>query len=99
MRGSWALVRMRHSRDGSSSGKPQWLFIKHRDQFAAEEDIVAENMTSVTTGRTMEEIASGKSRVWQSNRAEKRSSYTVVKSARLSDFEPMLREVLKDLAR
>ncbi|HVF40984.1 MAG TPA: DNA ligase D [Gemmatimonadaceae bacterium] len=70
MRGSWALVRMKYSRDGSSSGKPQWLFIKHRDEFASESDIVAENMTSVTTGRTMEEIATGKSRVWHSNRTE-----------------------------
>ena len=68
MRGSWALVRMKYSRDNNSSSKPQWLFIKHRDDYASEEDIVAENMTSVTTGRTMEEIASGKSRVWRSNR-------------------------------
>ena len=68
MRGSWALVRMKYSRDNSSSSKPQWLFIKHRDEFASDEDIVAENMTSVTTGRTMEEIAAGKSRIWRSNR-------------------------------
>ncbi len=70
MRGSWALVRMKYSRDNSSSSKPQWLFIKHRDEFAADDDIVARNMTSVTTGRTMEEIASGKSRVWHSNRSD-----------------------------
>ncbi|MBA2708389.1 MAG: DNA ligase D [Gemmatimonadaceae bacterium] len=70
MKGSWALVRMKYSRDGSSSAKPQWLFIKHRDEFAAESDIVAENTTSVTTGRTMDEIASGKSRVWHSNRTD-----------------------------
>jgi bifunctional non-homologous end joining protein LigD len=67
MRGSWALVRMK-SRDQGSS-KPQWLFIKHRDEFASTDDIVADNMTSVDTGRTMEEIASGKSKVWRSNRA------------------------------
>jgi bifunctional non-homologous end joining protein LigD len=74
MRGSWALVRMKYSRDGSSSSKPQWLFIKHRDEFASTEDIVADNMTSVESGRTMEEIASGKSRVWRSNRASTRAS-------------------------
>src|SRR5688500_17859940 len=67
MRGSWALVRMKYSRDGSTSAKPHWLFIKHRDEFASDEDVVAENMTSVTTGRTMEEIASGRSRIWHSN--------------------------------
>src|SRR4029079_16364478 len=70
MRGSWALVRMKHSREGDS-GKPQWLFIKHRDEYASTDDIVADNMTSVETGRTMEEIGTGKSSVWQSNRAEK----------------------------
>ncbi len=70
MRGSWALVRMKYSRDNSSSSKPQWLFIKHRDEFAAEEDMVSANMTSVTTGRTMEEIASGANRVWHSNRSD-----------------------------
>jgi bifunctional non-homologous end joining protein LigD len=70
MHGSWALVRMKYNRDGSA-GKPQWLFIKHRDEHASSDDIVEDNMTSVETGRTMEEIANGKSRVWQSNRPEK----------------------------
>jgi bifunctional non-homologous end joining protein LigD len=74
MRGSWALVRMKYSRDGSSSAKPQWLFIKHRDEFASTDDIVADNMTSVDTGRTMDEIATGKSRVWRSNRQSTRST-------------------------
>src|SRR3954467_6712017 len=67
LHGSFALVRMKFARDGSSS-KPQWLLIKHRDEFATEEDVVAENMTSVDTGRTMDEISGGKSRVWRSNR-------------------------------
>ena len=68
MHGSFALVRMKFG--GSSSEKPQWLLIKHRDEFAADSDVVADNMTSVTTGRTMQEIAEGKSRVWRSNRGE-----------------------------
>jgi bifunctional non-homologous end joining protein LigD len=72
MRGSWALVRMK-SRDQSSSSKPQWLFIKHRDAFASTDDITADNSTSVTTGRTMDEIAEGKSKVWHSNRTENNS--------------------------
>ncbi len=69
MQGSWALVRMK-TRDESSSSKPQWLFIKHRDDFASADDLTADNMTSVTTGRTMDEIASSKSKVWHSNRAD-----------------------------
>src|SRR5258707_12441089 len=69
LHGSFALVRMKFSRDRSSSSKPQWLLIKHRDKFASAEDVVAEKMTSVESGRTMDEIASGKSRGWRRNRA------------------------------
>ena len=68
LHGSFALVRMKFARGDSSSAKPQWLLIKHRDEFATDEDVVAENMTSVDTGRTMDEIAGGRSRVWRSNR-------------------------------
>ncbi len=52
-------------------GKAQWLLIKHRDEFAQPgSDVVAEYDTSVVTGRTMDEIAGGRSKVWQSNRKE-----------------------------
>jgi len=71
LKGSFALVRIKFARDTSSSAKPQWLLIKHRDEFATDEDVVAENMTSVDSGRTMEEIGSGKRRVWRSNREPK----------------------------
>src|SRR5688572_30100924 len=64
LQGSFALVRTR-----ASSDKPQWLLMKHRDDHARPgSDIVAEIDTSVDTGRTMDEIATGRSRVWQSNR-------------------------------
>src|SRR5438477_3394083 len=58
LNGSFALVRMNFG-ERSSSDKPQWLLIKHRDEFASDSDVVGDNMTSVTTGRTMEEIAEG----------------------------------------
>jgi bifunctional non-homologous end joining protein LigD len=65
LQGSFTLIRTKRSTE-----KPQWLLIKHRDAHAsAGRDIVAEIDTSVESGRTMEEITSGKSRVWQSNRA------------------------------
>lgn len=68
LKGSWALVRMRRDRPG----KPQWLLIKHRDEYAVPgSDVGAENQTSVTTGRTMDEIAGGRSRVWRSNQGER----------------------------
>ena len=67
MRGGWVLVRMRHD----ESGKAQWLLIKHRDDDAdADYDVVADATTSVTTGRTMEQIATGRSRVWNSHREQ-----------------------------
>ncbi len=62
--GGWVLVRMRRT-----EARPQWLLIKHRDELADPAyDVVAEVDTSVATGRTMDEIAEGRSRVWRSNR-------------------------------
>src|SRR3982751_1633298 len=62
--GGWVLVRMR--REG---GRTQWLLIKHRDEYATKKlDVTAAVMTSVDSGRTMEEIATSGGRVWRSNR-------------------------------
>src|SRR6267378_4225329 len=77
LHGSFALIRMKFARDGSSSSKPQWLLIKHRDEFASKEDVVAANMISVDTNRTMTEIASGKNKVWNSNRDTKKAVVTL----------------------
>ena len=95
MRGSWALVRMK-PRDGYKSAKPQWLFIKHRDSFASTDDVAADNLTSVSTGRTMDEIAGGKSKVWHSNRAEKKTvvrKSATVKPAKAVNIEALSRDV------
>jgi hypothetical protein len=47
----------------------QWLLIKHRDVYAVpDSDVAADNLTSVATGRSMEEIATGRRKVWRSNR-------------------------------
>jgi len=60
LHGSWVLVRMRHDRSGGK--RTNWLLIKHRDEYASEdEDILAEDK-SVASGRTMEQIAGGKGR-------------------------------------
>ena len=57
LKGSWVLVRTRRG----EAKRPQWLLIKHRDDDAEPgSEVVAEHMTSVATGRTMEEIAEGK---------------------------------------
>jgi bifunctional non-homologous end joining protein LigD len=67
LEGAWVLVRMRRG----ESGRSQWLLIKHRDETADESyDVTGEVVTSVASGRTMEEIAERSGRVWNSNRAE-----------------------------
>jgi bifunctional non-homologous end joining protein LigD len=65
LKGSWVLVRTRRD----PRGRAQWLLIKHRDEYAVPgSDVTADQQTSVASGRTMEEIAQGKSKVWHSNR-------------------------------
>jgi bifunctional non-homologous end joining protein LigD len=65
LRGSWVLVRTRRD----PRNRAQWLLIKHRDEYAVPgSDVTAEHQTSVVSGRTMEEIAGGRSKVWHSNR-------------------------------
>jgi bifunctional non-homologous end joining protein LigD len=67
LKGSWVLVRTRRD----ERGKAQWLLIKHRDEHAEEgADDEARPDTSVTTGRSMDEIASG-DKVWHSNRSRR----------------------------
>lgn len=53
LRGSWVLVRTKLGR----GSKPQWLLIKHRDEYASREDIESEQPRSVLTKRLMADIA------------------------------------------
>ncbi|MFN2398576.1 MAG: DNA ligase D [Gemmatimonadaceae bacterium] len=102
LRGSFVLVRLRKRDGDSDSGKPQWLLIKHRDEFAQPGgDVTEDETTSVDTGRTMDEIAEGKgkSRVWHSNRSRSGEPLVerkreVVASPQMNiSFEPMLASV------
>jgi bifunctional non-homologous end joining protein LigD len=70
LKGDWVLVRM-HGRAGESD-KPNWLLIKEKDRFANESDSLAvteEAPNSAMSGRTMDQIAAGKDRVWDSAKA------------------------------
>ena len=62
LHGSWVLVRMKHDRTGGK--RTNWLLIKHRDEFARENDADAllSDDRSVASGRGMADIASGKGR-------------------------------------
>jgi bifunctional non-homologous end joining protein LigD len=53
LHGSWVLVRIR-AREG---GRPPWLLIKHRDEFASKADIAEKEPRSVVSKRILAEIA------------------------------------------
>jgi bifunctional non-homologous end joining protein LigD len=96
LRGRWALVRM-GGRAGRESGKENWLLVKMRDEEAQDGSgsaIVDDNPRSVESGRTIEEIAEERDRVWRSDRGDampKPSATPGAKKARLPDrFAPQL---------
>ena len=71
LHGRWALVRM----GGKAAKEPRenWLLIKERDEIAAsgsDAALVDENPLSVATGRSIEEIAADRDRVWDSEHGE-----------------------------
>jgi bifunctional non-homologous end joining protein LigD len=67
LKGKWALVRMKNTRDRSD--KPNWLLIKERDEWAQPEEapgITELAPDSAITQRTMEQIAESRDHVWDS---------------------------------
>jgi bifunctional non-homologous end joining protein LigD len=70
LKGSWVLARM-HGRN-ERPDKPNWLLIKHRDEFAQSESdppIIETAPDSAISIRTIEQIAKDNDRTWESNRA------------------------------
>jgi bifunctional non-homologous end joining protein LigD len=69
LRGKWTLVRIK-GKDPREEGKT-WLLIKERDDFVRSSSVYSvtdDRPESVTTGRTLEQIAADRDRVWNSNR-------------------------------
>ena len=67
--GRWHLVRTHSDRYGDTS--ENWLLFKGRDEESREAgaaELVDTELTSVTTGRSMDEIAEARDRTWRSNR-------------------------------
>ena len=54
LKGSWVLVR---TKGWGSPKRPAWLLIKHRDEFASDEDIAETRPRSVVSNRLLTEIA------------------------------------------
>ncbi|CAL1690334.1 Multifunctional non-homologous end joining protein LigD [Brevundimonas subvibrioides] len=61
LKGGWALVRLKSDR-GKPSKRANWLLLKEKDAHAVpgEGDALAEIDASITTGRSLAEIAAGK---------------------------------------
>ena len=55
LKGSWVLIRTKGGYGGSR--KPQWLLIKHRDQYASTEDVLVTKPRSVISKRSLADIA------------------------------------------
>ena len=68
LQGKWALIRLRSDR-GKPSKRNNWLLIKERDEHTVEGegDANMEIDASVTTGRSLAEIAAGKTQ-WTASR-------------------------------
>jgi len=87
--GEWTLVRMRDRK--KDRGRRHWLLIKHKDEVAHVGDndkLLAKNMTSVASGRTMEEIAAAADRVWQSKKASSSKPAPKESKSKLPAFKP-----------
>jgi|SRR5687768_903434 len=69
LKGSWVLVRTRGYGPTSSSGKPSWLLIKHKDEWAGPVDITQFAPLSVKTpDADFAEILSGRTpEIWKSH--------------------------------
>ena len=86
LKGGFALVRTRGSRYGDKPGKEAWLLIKEKDAYAKAGGgaIVDKAPESVASGRSLDEIAGEKSRVWRS----KLSTKANVRAGAVAPVEP-----------
>ena len=72
LKGDFVLVRMKKDRTGGK--RENWLLIKKRDDYASDGNEPTETYdTSVKSGRSMEQILTGDSAIWTSNKAQKKT--------------------------
>ena len=78
LKGRWHLVRLKPR---AGERQEPWLLIKSDDEYArtkSDRDILDDEPRSAVSGRSIEEIAGGKSKVWHSNRPVSEQSTRVV---------------------
>jgi bifunctional non-homologous end joining protein LigD len=72
LKGGWTLVKTHGSKYGGKTGDKAWLLIKENDSFAKRGDdsrIVDDAPQSVLSGRSLDDIAEQRERVWNSNKS------------------------------
>jgi bifunctional non-homologous end joining protein LigD len=87
LRGAWMLVRAHGKQYGDQR---HWLLFKENDDEAKpadDGDILEEKPLSVSTGRDMDEIAEGKSRVWRSKPKSNGRRKTAAKPATIEGYD------------
>ncbi|MGA9795589.1 MAG: DNA polymerase ligase N-terminal domain-containing protein [Rhizomicrobium sp.] len=86
MKGKWALIRLRDDKKKfGRSTHHNWLLIKEIDDFAKRGkagEALEKEVTSVKTGRTLDEIAAKSKKVWNSNRSVKENVDALKKPAK-----------------
>lgn len=64
LQGKWALIRIKGK---AGEAGDNWLLIKEKDEFVKDIDGISEFVTSIRTGRTMEEIERGEAEKFMKN--------------------------------
>jgi bifunctional non-homologous end joining protein LigD len=75
LKGEFALVKI------SGRGENSWLLIKHRDEYAATEDITKKDK-SVVSHKTLEQVEKTSDNFWGSNRKAATKKTVKAKSTR-----------------
>ena len=81
LKGRWVLVRM--GGKAAQEKRNNWLLIKERDDEVREggKPLIESAVTSVTTGRAMDEIAGEHDRIWHSNKPADEQDEAALKNA------------------
>ena len=87
LNGDYVLVRMKKDRTGGK--RENWLLIKKRDDYAGDGSEPTQDYdTSVKSGRSMDQILTGDSAIWTSNKAQKKTPVARTKRAATAKKRP-----------